>query len=270
MKSKKRFLIFIFLSILIIIFFLYLLYIPGRPLWEPVYLKMTGQKTISELIGEIEAEAEERLRNNFKRKDTVYSDDKEEIIYSYPSLEFEDYPSRLTLLAFKREKLLEVWGEKDGKWYYILSYPILAASGGDGPKLKEGDRQVPEGIYSIIQINPNSYFHIAMLIDYPNNFDRKKAELDGRTNLGYDICIHGAAVSIGCIAIGDPAIEELFLMVEEAGMENVKVIIAPYDFRKHPSLESIQSNIAWLPELYDMIKKELTHYPIKKLKNDEN
>jgi len=221
------------------------LYLCKPSFWKPAYLSLTGQKTISN------SQTEAR---NYPEKE-----------YFYPTAEFETFPEKLSLLAFKREKILEIWGLKGEKWYYIKSYTVLAASGTSGPKLKEGDRQVPEGVYKIIMINHESDFHIAMLIDYPNEFDREKAELEGRTGLGGDICIHGNAVSIGCIAIGDGPVEELSAMVEKAGMENIKVIIAPHDFRKELSTDDIKSDLPWLPELYEIIKKELKYYPIKEI-----
>lgn len=91
---------------------------------------------------------------------------------------------------------------------------MLAASGGPGPKLREGDLQVPEGVYRLTAFNPNSSYHLSLRVDYPNAEDRAAedravARSDRRTSLGGDIFIHGKAVSIGCLAIGDPGIEEL-------------------------------------------------------------
>jgi len=169
--------------------------------------------------------------------------------------------SRVTILVFKHEKRLELWGEKNGKPVYLRSYKVLAASGNAGPKLKEGDRQVPEGIYRITCLNPNSDFHYAMLVDYPNDFDNRKANEGKRTDLGGDICIHGNAVSIGCVAVGDIAIEELFYLVGTTGMLSTKVIIAPYDFRAGKKPKIWYPAITWLPELYGMIRKELKEYP---------
>ena len=71
-----------------------------------------------------------------------------------------------------------------------MEYPILAASGVLGPKLREGDKQVPEGIYGAEALNPNSKFHLSIRLNYPNTFDRRMAQSDGRTQLGGDIMIH--------------------------------------------------------------------------------
>ena len=70
-------------------------------------------------------------------------------------------PNQLMLLAFKQERKLEIWGRGVGRWHRIAIYPILAASGRPGPKLVEGDRQVPEGIYPISALNAASNYHLA-------------------------------------------------------------------------------------------------------------
>lgn len=75
---------------------------------------------------------------------------------------------------------------------HIKSYPILAASGSIGPKLRESDMQVPEGVYQIESLNPNSQFHLSLRVNYPNEFDREQARIDGRAQLGGDIMIHGS------------------------------------------------------------------------------
>jgi hypothetical protein len=107
-------------------------------------------------------------------------------------------PSRITLIVLKQERELQLYAAgADGHYGLIRSYPILAASGKLGPKLRKGDLQVPEGPYRIESLNPNSRFHLALRVNYPNAFDRAQAQTDGRTNLGGDIMIHGNAVSIG-------------------------------------------------------------------------
>lgn len=170
-------------------------------------------------------------------------------------------PRRITLIGLKEEKVLELYASdsRDGPERWIRSYPILAASGGPGPKLREGDSQVPEGVYGIELLNPNSLFHVSMRINYPNADDRAGAREDGRTNLGGDIMIHGSAVSIGCLAIGDEAAEELFVLVALAGLKNVKVILSPVDFRTR-SPDRMASPV-WTTSLYSKIRKELGNYP---------
>ncbi|MCK4441849.1 MAG: hypothetical protein KAU90_07560, partial [Sulfurovaceae bacterium] len=102
---------------------------------------------------------------------------------------FVIYPKKLTLIGLKYERKLEVWGKRDKEWKHIYDYNFTAFSGRLGPKLKEGDRQIPEGIYGISYLNPNSKFHLSMRIDYPNKFDKKMAKKEKRTDLGGDIMI---------------------------------------------------------------------------------
>jgi murein L,D-transpeptidase YafK len=89
-------------------------------------------------------------------------------------------PDELTLLGLKAERSLEVWALSGDSWSFIKSYPIKGASGNAGPKLREGDRQVPEGIYRIIGLNPNSSYHLSMKLNYPNEFDLQKAKGRGQ------------------------------------------------------------------------------------------
>jgi hypothetical protein len=159
-------------------------------------------------------------------------------------------PARATLLDIKDEKRLEVWApDAAGRMRRVKSYPVLAASGGPGPKLREGDRQVPEGLYRVIALNPQSRFHLSLRLDYPNEFDLAQARRDGRTEPGSEIFIHGGEASIGCLAMGDAAIEELFLLAHETGIDKLTVIIVPADLRKR-DFPPPPGAPAWTAELY--------------------
>ena len=168
------------------------------------------------------------------------------------------YPPRdVTFIAIKDEKKLELWARDSGAFKLIRPYPIKAASGMRGPKLKQGDRQVPEGIYHISRLNPNSNYHLSMKVDYPNQFDRDHALDEGRTDLGGDIFIHGKAVSAGCLAMGDAAIEELFVLAAEVGTDNIRVIISPSDPRLRPLDLTHPSLPDWTSDLYAEITREI-------------
>ena len=168
-------------------------------------------------------------------------------------------PHKLTLLAFKTERRLELYasGAEEGP-RFILFYPIMAASGTSGPKLREGDKQVPEGFYRIELLNPNSRYHLSLRVNYPNLDDIQVARAEGResANLGSDIMIHGGAVSAGCLAIGDPAIEELFLLVARVGLDNVELVIAPWDFRR----EKAAPEGAYV-QLYNHLQRAIKSFP---------
>ncbi|TAM48539.1 MAG: hypothetical protein EPN53_09795 [Acidobacteria bacterium] len=142
-----------------------------------------------------------------------------------------DYPAAVMLRAFKQEEELELWAESraTGRWVKVARYPIAAASGDLGPKRRRWDRQVPEGFYRIDGFNGASRYHLSLHVDYPNASDRI---LGNRRHPGNNIFIHGDEVSSGCIAVGDRAIEQLYLVVLDgtsAGRE-VPVEIFPCRF----------------------------------------
>lgn len=164
-------------------------------------------------------------------------------------------PSELTLLATKNTRNLEVWAKTtSGQQKYIHSYRVLGASGGPGPKLKRGDKQVPEGLYRITRLNPNSAYHLSLKINYPNQFDRQMARRDQRYDLGSDIFIHGSHVSRGCLAIGNTAIEELFVTVHAMNNNPVQVLIAPHDPRQVP-LVAEANQPSWTANLYRQLNQ---------------
>lgn len=178
---------------------------------------------------------------------------------SFSPLSINDWPEKLVLIGLKEERKLEVWTEKDRKWIRIKTYPFTAFSGNLGPKLLEGDRQIPEGIYEIEYLNPNSTYHLSLKVNYPNAFDLQMAESDGRSNLGGDIFIHGKSITIECIPIGDAAIEEVFLMAANARHGKIEVIIAPRDFRERKDFPEI-SSVVWTQQLYQMISERLQRF----------
>ena len=120
-------------------------------------------------------------------------------------------PAQLLLRAFKRERRLEVWAEPRlaEPFRHVTTYQICFASGGLGPKRRQGDGQVPEGFYTLGYLNPSSPYHLAMLVSYPNESDRI---LGDKHDPGGEIMIHGDCVSAGCLAMSDERIEELWVM----------------------------------------------------------
>lgn len=168
-------------------------------------------------------------------------------------------PPSLTLAAFKDERTLELYApDRDSTMRFVRAYPILAASGGPGPKLREGDLQVPEGIYRIDFLNPNSRYHLSLHVNYPNAYDRAQARREGRTRLGGDIMIHGNAVSAGCLAMGDEAAEDLFVLAADTALPRLTLIISPVDFRR---TDFTLDSPAWAEELYAQIRAALQPLP---------
>ena len=124
-----------------------------------------------------------------------------------------DKTSPILLRIFKEESQLEVWKvNQDGQYALLKTYPICRWSGQLGPKKKEGDRQAPEGFYTITkaQMNPNSNYYLAFNTGYPNAFDRAW----GRT--GSELMVHGDCSSRGCYAMTDGQIQEIYALAREA------------------------------------------------------
>jgi murein L,D-transpeptidase YafK len=113
---------------------------------------------------------------------------------------------------FKLEHELELWVQKNGRYKHFATYPICLWSGRLGPKLKEGDRQAPEGFYTVDseQLNPNSRMHRSFSLGFPNLYDQSH----GRT--GSFLMVHGGCASIGCYAVTDPAVDEIWRLVTAA------------------------------------------------------
>ena len=174
-------------------------------------------------------------------------------------------PLRFLLLGLKQERALQLYAAGPVQpLAFIRSFAVLGASGGLGPKLREGDRQVPEGVYSIEYLNPNSISHLSLALGYPNEFDRLQAAEDGRENaiLGGDIMIHGGAGSIGCLAIGDQAAEELFVLAADAGWQQGTVVVSPVDFRRTELPADFQPPTPWADQLYAWLRNKLSALPL--------
>ncbi len=124
-----------------------------------------------------------------------------------------DKSSPILLRIFKEESQLEVWKQNlDGQYALLKTYPICRWSGALGPKKKEGDRQAPEGFYTITraQMNPNSNYYLAFNTGYPNAFDRAW----GRS--GSELMVHGDCSSRGCYAMTNEQIQEIYALAREA------------------------------------------------------
>ena len=200
-----------------------------------------GRKTVQDRLEQYGHTVQERLLPYFEAAKIPYP------------------PKKVIFVGLKHEKILEVWAcGQENRFDLIRKYPILAASGRLGPKFREGDRQVPEGIYQIESLNPNSMFHLSLRINYPNEFGRQQAKRENRRNLGGDIMIHGSNVSIGCLAMGDETAEDLFILAAETGIDNISVILSPVDFRKSTFPEVTHTLPEWTDVLYEQIKQELS------------
>ena len=139
-----------------------------------------------------------------------------------------DQGSPIFVRIFKEESELEVWKARDdGRFYHFKTYPICNWSGDVGPKTEYGDRQAPEGFYTVTaaQLNPNSQYYLAFNLGYPNNYDRSLQ----RT--GSSVMVHGKCKSAGCYAMTDALMEEIYGLAREAlkgGQESFQVHAFPF------------------------------------------
>ena len=173
-------------------------------------------------------------------------------------------PERFVLLGFKLERELDLLASGSGRdLTFIRAYPIRGMSGTLGPKLREGDGQVPEGIYTIVYLNPDSVAHLSLALSYPNDYDRARAAQDGRDTLGGDIMIHGGSMSSGCLAMGDEAAEDLFVLAAETGWERATVVLSPVDFRTESLPVAYRPGAPWVIDLYVRLRATLREFPVE-------
>jgi murein L,D-transpeptidase YafK len=163
--------------------------------------------------------------------------------------------------AYKKEAVFEIWKQKsDGQYALLKSYPMCRWSGQLGPKKREGDRQVPEGFYTIApgQMNPNSHYYLSFNVGYPNAYDR------AWDHGGGSIMVHGICSSAGCFSMTDPQIEEIYAIAREsfnAGQREIQ--FQSYPFRmtaENLAKERLDPNIAFWKEL----KNGYDHFQVTK------
>lgn len=128
--------------------------------------------------------------------------------------------------AMKRDAIVELWANRAAgePLKLIATFAVTRNSGGPGPKRVQGDAQVPEGFYEVDRFNPKSLYHLSLGLNYPNASDRL---LSDHERPGGDIFIHGKCVSIGCLPLGDAAIEEAYLAALDSRTRPVRVHIFP-------------------------------------------
>ncbi len=202
--------------------------------------KLDWNKAIDQAVSRYGIRYEPEIQNWFKQANVAYP------------------PKEIALLAFKSEQKIHLWAKDDkNQWKDVHQFSLTAFSGKLGPKLQEHDMQIPEGIYQIKSFNPFSSFHLSLMVNYPNRFDKIKGIKDRRKKLGNNIFIHGSNLSAGCLAIGNKGIDQLFLLVRRTGLSNVKLIIAPNDMRCNKPKTPITGQPKWLPQLYAKINNAL-------------
>lgn len=160
---------------------------------------------------------------------------------------------------FKEERVLEIWyGSKNGKYRKFTNYPVCYYSGPLGPKQYEGDKVSPEGFYNVTvgALNPNSQYYRSFNLGFPNQYDRFK----GYT--GNYLMVHGDCVSVGCYAMTDQQMDEIYKLVESSlrnGQQSVPVHVFPFRMTKERlAREKNSPHYAFWKELkvgYDYFEK---------------
>ena len=202
-------------------------------------------------IAEIFNRGQDSLKKEFKAKDI-----------SWP-------PKALYIRSFKYDRLMEIWvkGEEKEQYHFFKSYAVCMQSGKLGPKRMEGDYQVPEGFYYINELNPNSNYHLSLGLNYPNASDRI---LSDSLRPGGEIYIHGNCVSVGCIAINDRPIEELYVLTTWAranGQDFIPVHVFPVKYDEKNSmnyLSGITKDNAALRNFEASLKEAFDYFKEKK------
>ena len=139
-----------------------------------------------------------------------------------------DQSAPMFIRIFKEESELEVWKARDdGRFYHFKTYPICNWSGAVGPKTEYGDHQAPEGFYRVnaTQMNPNSQYYLAFNLGYPNAYDR------ALQRTGDALMVHGKCKSVGCYAMTDALIEEIYGLARESlkgGQQSIDVHAFPF------------------------------------------
>jgi len=175
---------------------------------------------------------------------------------------------QIYIRSFKYDSQLEVWVRNSNNEQYKLfkTYKVCAMAGSLGPKRLDGDYQVPEGFYYINRFNPNSEYHLALKVNYPNQSDKL---LSDSLKPGGEIYIHGSCVTVGCIPITDTQIEELYILAANAknnGEDFIPIHIFPVRYSNKASMEylakvskddqELQRFAVQLKGAYDYFEKE--------------
>jgi murein L,D-transpeptidase YafK len=166
-------------------------------------------------------------------------------------------PQSMYIRSFKYDRVLEVWVKGNAKEPYKLfkTYKVCMQSGTMGPKRMQGDYQVPEGFYHINEFNPNSNYHLALGLNYPNASDKI---LSDSLHPGNAIYIHGNCVSTGCIAITDEPIEELYIIathVKSTGQDFIPVHVFPVKYNVRRSADYLAQTLKSKPSLTEFTAK---------------
>ena len=193
-----------------------------------------------------------RVSNAFANKESILAKEFAEKNLVWPA-------NYIYIRSFKFDSQLEVWVKNSlqDKYELFKTYRVCMQSGTMGPKRVQGDFQIPEGFYYINEFNPRSAYHLSLGLNYPNSSDKI---LSDSLRPGNGIYIHGSCVSIGCVAVNDSDVEELYVLsayARAAGQEYIPVHIFPVKYNSKRStdyLNAIVKNNPFLEGFFGQLK----------------
>lgn len=195
------------------------------------------------LAAPVSAQTFEEAQREYPRVEQAFQNQQAAIEARFAEQGLPYPPREVFFRVIKRERVLEVWarGDLDTPFQWLQNLPICYFSGRPGPKRREGDRQHPEGFYTIDRFNPTSRYHLSLRVGYPNASDDV---LSDPHHPGGDIYIHGGCGSTGCLAVTNDGAEWLYVIAVLAhsnGQDAIPIHTFPIRFD--------EANLAWLREV---------------------
>ncbi len=209
------------------------------------------------------------FQKSFKRVDAAFLK-MESVLQNEFAAKGMEWPAKyMYIRSFKLDSKLEVWVKNDASKPYrkFKTYNVCALAGSLGPKRLEGDYQVPEGFYYINEFKPNSNYHLALGVNYPNASDRI---LSDPKKPGGEIFVHGSCVTVGCIPLTDPIIEELYVLAAStraAGQDFIPIHVFPIMFKSDKSKDLLEKYLENRPDykpLANRLEKVYYYFQEKK------
>jgi len=209
------------------------------------------------------------IQKNSVKITSIFINIEDSLVKQFEEKKLSWPPQEMYIRSFKYDRQLEVWVKGNAKESFKLfkTYKVCMQSGTIGPKRMEGDFQVPEGFYYINEFNPNSKYHLALGLNYPNTADKI---LSDSIRPGNAIYIHGSCVSTGCIPISDEPIEEVYIMatlVKANGQDFIPVHVFPIKYDVKKSADYLSQTLQTKPTLIDFaarLKEAFSYFEDKK------
>ncbi|MCU0403258.1 MAG: hypothetical protein MUE99_01830 [Chitinophagaceae bacterium] len=197
------------------------------------------------------------FQKSFKRVDEAFVKQEEVLKADFAAKGFEWPAKFMYIRSFKYDSKLEVWlkNKPNEPYRKFKTYKVCALAGNFGPKRFEGDYQVPEGFYYINEFKPNSQYHLALGVNYPNASDRI---LSDPKRPGGEIFVHGSCVTVGCIPLTDPVIEEVYVLAaatRAAGQDFIPIHVFPVMFKNDNSWDKLEKFMEARPDYKPLVYK---------------